>query len=176
MSPSPISSPITTSGASTPLTGGSGAIPLNHVRLPAYRNEGFTVTSRGLDDHLPSQPADPVHRRFVRVQQLSAGLQERVVSEPDILSSQFGNMRHATVWDSHDRPLPSECSSQQSFGDHVKLKPSLDLRSGPPHPGRNHGHWLSCRSCCLSFQSGLCDRLIAISSKLVCWKPLIVSY
>ena len=140
MSPSPISSPRTTSGASTPLTGGSGAIPLNHVRQPAYKNEAFTVASRGFDDHLPSQPADPVHRRFVRVQQLSAGLQERVVSEPDILSSQFGNMRHATVWDSHDRPLPSECSSQRSFGDDVKLKPSLDLRSGPPHPGRNHGH------------------------------------
>ncbi|OEL21602.1 Mitogen-activated protein kinase kinase kinase YODA [Dichanthelium oligosanthes] len=140
MSPSPISSPRTTSGASTPLTGGSGAIPLNHVRQPAYRNEGFTVISRGLDDHLPSRPADPVHGRFVRGQQLSAGLQERVVSEADILSSQFGKIRHANVWDLHDRPLPSERSSQQSFGDHVKLNPSLDLRSGPRHPGRNHGH------------------------------------
>ncbi|CAL4971889.1 unnamed protein product [Urochloa decumbens] len=140
LSPSPISSPRTTSGASTPLTGGSGAIPLNHVRQLAYRNEGFTVTSRGLDDHLPSRPADPAYGRFVRVQQLSAGIQERVVSEADILSSQFGKMRHANVWDSRDRTLPSERSSQQSFGDHVKLKPSLDFRSGPPHPWRNHGH------------------------------------
>ena len=131
MSPSPISSPRTTSGASTPLTGGSGAVPLNHVRQPAYRNEGFTVTSRGFDDHIPSRPVDPVHGRFIRVQQFSAGHQERVVSEADILSSQFGKMRHA---------MPSEHSSQQCFGDHVKLKPSLDLRSGPRHPGRNHGH------------------------------------
>ena len=131
MSPSPISSPRTTSGASTPLTGGSGAVPLNHLRQPAYRNEGFTVTSRGFDDHIPSRPVDPVHGRFIRVQQFSAGHQERVVSEADILSSQFGKMRHA---------MPSEHSSQQCFGDHVKLKPSLDLRSGPRHPGRNHGH------------------------------------
>ncbi|AQK54170.1 Putative MAPKKK family protein kinase isoform 1 [Zea mays] len=140
MSPSPISSPRTTSGASTPLTGGSGAVPLNHLRQPAYRNEGFTVTSRGFDDHIPSRLVDPVHGRFIRVQQLSAGRQERVVSEADILSSQFGKMRHANVWDPHDRPLPSERSSQQCFGDHAKLKPSLDLRSGPLHPGRNHGH------------------------------------
>ncbi|KAF8768682.1 hypothetical protein HU200_007235 [Digitaria exilis] len=142
MSPSPISSPRTTSGASTPLTGGSGAIPLNHVRQPAYRNESFKVTSRGLDDHLPSRPADPVYGRNVQVQQLSAGLQERVVSEADILSPQFGRMRHANVWDSHNRPLPSERSSQQSFGDHVQLKPSLDLRSGSSYRGRNHGQIL----------------------------------
>ncbi|XP_062219849.1 mitogen-activated protein kinase kinase kinase YODA-like [Phragmites australis] len=140
MSPSPISSPKTTSGASTPLTGGNGAIPLNHVRQPAYRNEGFPIASRGLDDHLPSRSADPVHGRFVRVHQLSAGLQERVVPEADILSSQFGKTGHVNVWDLHDRPLPSEHSSQQNFGDHVKLKPSLDLTSGPPHLGRNHGH------------------------------------
>nr|CAB3447470.1 unnamed protein product [Digitaria exilis] len=142
MSPSPISSPRTTSGASTPLTGGSGAIPLNHVMQPAYRNEGFKVTSRGLDDHLPSRPADPVYGRNVQVQQLSAGLQERVVSEADILSPQFGRMRHANVWDSHNRPLPSERSSQQSFGDNVQLKPSLDLRSGSSYRGRNHGQIL----------------------------------
>ncbi|AQK73377.1 Mitogen-activated protein kinase kinase kinase YODA [Zea mays] len=140
MSPSPICSPRTTSGASTPLTGGSGAVPLNHVRQPAYRNEGFTVTSRGFDDHMPSRPVDPVHGRFIRVQQFSVGRQERVVSEVDILSSQYGKMRHANVWDPHDRPLPSERSSQQCFGNHAKLKPSLDLRSGPRQPGRNHGH------------------------------------
>uniref|UniRef100_A0A0A9ANM3 Uncharacterized protein n=1 Tax=Arundo donax TaxID=35708 RepID=A0A0A9ANM3_ARUDO len=135
MSPSPISSPRTMSGASTPLTGGNGAIPLNHVRQPAYRTEGFSTTSRGLDDHLPSRPADPVHGRFVKVQQLSAGLQERVISEPDIPSRQFVKMGRVK-----DRPLPSEHSSKQSFGDHVKLKPSLDLTAGPPRLGRNHGH------------------------------------
>ncbi|KAL6633819.1 hypothetical protein ACP70R_026490 [Stipagrostis hirtigluma subsp. patula] len=136
MSPSPISSPRTTSGASTPLTGGSGAIPLNHVRQPAYSSEGFTITSRGLDDHLPSRPADPVRGRFVRVhQQLSAGLQEMVISESDILGSQFGKMGHV-----NDRPLSSERSSQQTFGDHVKLKPSLDMMSTRLHLGRNHGH------------------------------------
>jgi mitogen-activated protein kinase kinase kinase YODA len=128
------------SGASTPVTGGNGAILLNHARQPAYRNEGFTITSRGHDDHLPNWPADPVHGRFVRAQKLSAGLPERAVSEADILSSQFGKMGHVNVWDLHDRPLPSEHSSQHSSGDRVKLKPSLDLTSAPLHLRRNHGH------------------------------------
>ena len=140
MSPSPISSPRTTSGASTPLTGGNGAIPLNFARQPAYRNEGFTITSRGLDNHLPCRPADPAHGRFVRVQHLLAGLPERVVSDADIPSSQFRNMGHANMWDMHDRPLRSEHSSQHSSVDRVKLTPSLDLTSAPPHPRRNHGH------------------------------------
>ncbi|KAL6911823.1 hypothetical protein ACP4OV_000628 [Aristida adscensionis] len=134
MSPSPISSPRTMSGASTPLTGGSGAIPLSHVRQQAYNTEGFTITSRGFDDHLPNRPADPVHGRFVRVQQLSAGLQEMVISESDVLSSQFGKVGHV-----NNRPLPSEHSSLQAFRDHVKLKPSLDMRSAPRHLGRSCG-------------------------------------
>ncbi|KAJ6386428.1 hypothetical protein OIU78_016362 [Salix suchowensis] len=41
MSPSPIASPRTTSGSSTPLTGGTGAIPFNHLKQTAYLQEGF---------------------------------------------------------------------------------------------------------------------------------------
>uniref|UniRef100_A0A0E0CPI6 mitogen-activated protein kinase kinase kinase n=1 Tax=Oryza meridionalis TaxID=40149 RepID=A0A0E0CPI6_9ORYZ len=140
MSPSPISSPRTTSGASTPLTGGNGAIPFNHARHLAYNNEGFTITSRCLDEHLPNQPPDPVLGRFVRVKQPSLGFQERAVPEADILSPQFGRMGHVSVWNKHDKPLPSEHASQKGFEDRVKLKPPLDLRSGPPHLGCNHGH------------------------------------
>jgi mitogen-activated protein kinase kinase kinase YODA len=135
-SPSPISSLRTTSGASTPVTGGNGAIPLNHARQPAYRNECSTITSRGHDDHLPSRPVDPVHGRFVRSQKLSGGLPERVVSEAGVLGSQFGKMGHVNVWDLHDRSLPSEHSSR----DPVKLTPSLDLTSAPKHFRHNHGH------------------------------------
>uniref|UniRef100_A0A0D9VJ87 mitogen-activated protein kinase kinase kinase n=1 Tax=Leersia perrieri TaxID=77586 RepID=A0A0D9VJ87_9ORYZ len=141
MSPSPISSPRTTSGASTPLTGGNGAIPFNHMRHSAYKNEGFTITSRGLHEQLLNPPLDAVLGRFVRVKQLSPGFQERPVSEADILSPQFGRMGHGNMWDLHDKPLPSEHASQQGFDDHIKLKPSLDLRSGPPrHIGCNRGH------------------------------------
>lgn len=140
MSPSPISSPRTTSGASTPLTGGNGAIPFNHARHLAYNNEGFTITLRCLDEPLPNQPPDPVLGRFVRVKQPSLGFQERAVPEADILSPQFGRMGHVSVWNLHDKPLPSEHASQKGFEDRVKLKPPLDLRSGPPHLGCNHGH------------------------------------
>ncbi|XP_039029066.1 mitogen-activated protein kinase kinase kinase YODA-like [Hibiscus syriacus] len=37
----PISTPRTTSGSSTPLTGGSGAIPFGYLKQSAYFQEGF---------------------------------------------------------------------------------------------------------------------------------------
>ena len=83
MSPSPISSPRTLSGASTPLSGGNGAIPFNHLRQPTYNNEGFAIASRGPDDHFPNRPTDRNLGQFVRVHQVSQGLQERVVSDAD---------------------------------------------------------------------------------------------
>ncbi|KAM0846194.1 hypothetical protein ACQ4PT_055836 [Festuca glaucescens] len=139
MSPSPISSPRTTSGASTPVTGGSGAIPFNHNRQSAYSNEGFTITSRGLDEQA-SRPPDPVVGRSGRPQQFSTGIQERVVSEADIPKPQSGKMRRRNVRDLRDTTLPSKHVSQHGIGNHVKLKPSLDLTSGNPQLVRNHGH------------------------------------
>jgi hypothetical protein len=139
MSPSPISSPRTTSGASTPVTGGSGAIPFNHNRQPVYSNEGFTITSRGLDEQA-SRPLDPVVGRYGRPQQFSTGIQERVVSEADIPKPQSGKMRRRSVRDLHDTTLPSKHVSQHGVGNHVKLKPSLGLTSGNPQLVRNHGH------------------------------------
>jgi hypothetical protein len=90
MSPSPISSPRTLSGASTPLSGGNGAIPFNHLKQPTYSNEGFAIASSGPDDHFPSRPTDRHIGQFVRVHQVSQGLQDGVVSDTDILSPQFG--------------------------------------------------------------------------------------
>jgi len=39
LSPSPISSPITMSGSSTPLSGGTGAIPFHHLNQLVYLQE-----------------------------------------------------------------------------------------------------------------------------------------
>lgn len=41
MSPSPISSPRTTSGSSTPLTCGSGSVPFGYMKQSTYLQEGF---------------------------------------------------------------------------------------------------------------------------------------
>ncbi|RLM73112.1 mitogen-activated protein kinase kinase kinase YODA-like [Panicum miliaceum] len=53
MSPSPISSPRTTSGTSTPLSGGNGAIPFNHLRLSP--SEHFT--RHAFMDHVELNPS-----------------------------------------------------------------------------------------------------------------------
>lgn len=139
MSPSPISSPRTTSGASTPPSCGNGAIPFNHLKQPTHSNEGFVITSRGPDDLFSNWPTDPIHGQFVRVHQVSQGLQERLVSEADILSPQFGK-RLGNVFDLRDRLPPSEHFTHRAFVDHVKLNPSLDLTSGSPHLGLKHGN------------------------------------
>uniref|UniRef100_A0ACD5ZIF3 Uncharacterized protein n=1 Tax=Avena sativa TaxID=4498 RepID=A0ACD5ZIF3_AVESA len=138
MSPSPISSPRTTWGTSTPVTGGSGAIPFNHTRQPSYSNEGFTITSRGLEQ--ASRPPDQVVGRFGRPQQFSTGIQERVVSEADIPKPQSGKMRRRSVRDLRTMTLPSKHVSQHGVGNHVKLKPSLDLTSGNSQLVRSRGH------------------------------------
>nr|CAD1844757.1 unnamed protein product [Ananas comosus var. bracteatus] len=72
MSPSPISSPRTTSGASTPLTGGNGAIPFNHQKHSSYLSDGFTTPStRSPNDLYPggSQYHDPELDLFLGVTQ-----------------------------------------------------------------------------------------------------------
>ncbi|XP_052152053.1 mitogen-activated protein kinase kinase kinase YODA-like [Oryza glaberrima] len=139
MSPSPISSPRTTSGTSTPLSGGNGAIPFNHLKQSTYSNEGFAIPSRSPDDLFASRPTDPDLGQFIRVHQVSQGLQERVVSEADILSPQFGK-RLGNVFDLRDKLSPSERFTHHAFVDHVKLNPSLDLTSGSPHLGLKHGN------------------------------------
>ncbi|XP_062226420.1 mitogen-activated protein kinase kinase kinase YODA-like [Phragmites australis] len=138
MSPSPISSPRTTSGASTPLSGGNGAIPFNHLRYATYSSEGFGITSRGPDDPFPSRHTDPILGQFAQVHQVSQGPRERVVSEADILSPQFGK-RLGNVFDLRERLSPSERFTHHAFVDHMELNPSLDLTSGSPNLGLKHG-------------------------------------
>ncbi|KAK3143999.1 hypothetical protein QOZ80_4AG0307610 [Eleusine coracana subsp. coracana] len=127
MTPSPISSPRTTSGTSTPLSGGNGAIPFNHLRYATYSSEGFGITSRGQDDLFPRQ------------HQVSQGPRERVVSEADILSPQFGK-KLGNVFDLRERLSPSEhITRHHAFVDQIELNPSLDLTSGTPNLGFKHG-------------------------------------
>ncbi|KAF7090294.1 hypothetical protein CFC21_093061 [Triticum aestivum] len=140
MSPSPISSPRATSGASSPVAGVHGAIPFSHARQPAYSNEGFTIAPRGLDKNLPTRPPDPVLGHFGRAQQFSTCTQERVISECDILRPQTGKMRRLNVQDLNATTLASKHVSQHGSGSHMRLKPSLDLTSGNQRLVRNHGH------------------------------------
>lgn len=126
MSPSPISSPRTTSGTSTPLSGGNGTIPFTHLRYATHSSKGYGVASRGTDDLFPRQ------------HQVSQAPRERVVSDADILSPQFGK-KLGNVFDLRERLSPSEHFTRHAFVDHVELNPSLDLTSGSPNLRLKHG-------------------------------------
>ncbi|KAJ4759345.1 mitogen-activated protein kinase kinase kinase 3 [Rhynchospora pubera] len=109
MTPSPISSPRTTSGASTPLTGGTGAIPfssLNHSSSYYLTNDGLVPSIRG-------QQCSP------------AAFRERIISESDILSPHFGKLGHGSLRDPYDSQSHADNGSRR-----MKLNPSLDLRPG----------------------------------------------
>lgn len=138
MSPSPISSPRTTSGTSTPLSGGNGAIPFNHLRYATYSSEGFGTTSRCPDDHFSNRHKDPILGQLTQAHQFSQGPRERVVPEADILSPQFGK-RLGNVFDLRERLSPSEHFTRHAFVDHVEPNPSLDLTSGSLNIGLKHG-------------------------------------
>lgn len=132
LSPSPISSPIATSGASTPLTGGNGAIPFSQSKQGVREPDGFTCLSKCKSDMYLSGTI--CHERKLN---LLAGMQqgpqkvwERVASETDILSAQFGRLRHVHLWDPHEKQpdrvlLPS-------LRDQMKLKPSQNPSSRLP--------------------------------------------
>lgn len=126
------------SGTSTPLSGGNGAIPFNHLRYATYSSEGFGTTSRGLDDHFPARHKDPTLGHFVQAHQVSQGPRERVVSEADILSPQFGK-KLGNAFDLRERLSPSEHFTRHALVDHVVLNPSLDLTSGSLNPGLKRG-------------------------------------
>ncbi|KAI4315429.1 hypothetical protein L6164_028241 [Bauhinia variegata] len=114
MSPSPISSPRTASGSSTPLTGCSGAIPfLTKLLTFSYNGHdpfwGISQTSHAYGDITSSDI-----RRPVSVQ---------------------GDPRDFY----HGKSLLDDCVSQQLLRDHVRLNSSLDLKPSAPTLGRING-------------------------------------
>ncbi|KAG6497863.1 hypothetical protein ZIOFF_045769 [Zingiber officinale] len=132
MSPSPISSPIATSGASTPLTGGNGAIPFSQATQHVSDPDGFTSLSKCKTDLYLS--GTTYHEQKLNLlagmQQGSLKVWERKTSKTDILSTQFGRLRHGNLRDLHKKQ--SDRLPPQSLRDQRKLKPSQNPSSGLP--------------------------------------------
>ncbi|KAM3381985.1 mitogen-activated protein kinase kinase kinase YODA [Capsicum galapagoense] len=128
LSPSPISSPITMSGSSTPLSGGTGAIPFHHLNQSVYLLEAAPLpqspymngTSYWDPDVLRGPPSG------------SHAFRELASSQNDALGKQFG--RPGELYDGQS--VLANRVSQQLLRDHVKLVPSLDLNPCPPLEGR----------------------------------------
>ena len=127
MSPSPISSPRTASGASTPLTGGSGAIPFsNHLKQSAYLQEGLgsiPKPSNGVYINGPAHHDSNID--IFRAMQGSHVSSEFVPSENDILGKQFARHVLGETYDVQSVLADRVC--RQLLGDPVTINPSLDL-------------------------------------------------
>ncbi|XP_065628478.1 mitogen-activated protein kinase kinase kinase YODA-like [Quercus suber] len=135
MSPSPISSPRTTSGSSTPLTGGFGAIPFNHMKQSVYLQEGF-----GSMPNLRNGPYangasyhDSNPDIFRGMQPGSHIFTEVLPSDNDVLGKQFGRPVHGEVYDGQS-VLADRVSRQLLRGDNV-----LDLSPRSSLPSRTNG-------------------------------------
>ncbi|KAL5994388.1 hypothetical protein ACLOJK_024438 [Asimina triloba] len=140
MSPSPISSPRTTSGSSTPLTGGNGAIPFHHLKHGAYHHDGISSSPRSpsgssYHDSKPDlfqamQPGGP------------HAFRELMAAESDILGKSFGRPGHGgDLRELYDgQSILADRVSQQLLRDNVKY-PTLDLiSSASPMLGRATVH------------------------------------
>ncbi|PIN22258.1 MEKK [Handroanthus impetiginosus] len=123
MSPSPISSPRTTSGSSTPLTGGIGAIPFHNQ--PLLSQEAF--------GNLQIRPPTPCSNSssywdvdILRgVQSGSHAFRELTSYDNDALGKQFGRVPNGELYDGQS--VLADRVSQQLLRDPVKLNLSLDL-------------------------------------------------
>lgn len=138
MSP-PISSPRTTSGASTPLTGGSGAIPFNHLKQPVYLQEGFGNLPKPTNNIYGNGPSyqDTSHDIFRGMQPGSHIFSELVPSESDVLGKQLGRPVHGEPYDGQS--VLADRVSRQLLKDQVKMNLSLDLSPISPLPARTSG-------------------------------------
>ncbi|KAL6132039.1 hypothetical protein ACLB2K_070410 [Fragaria x ananassa] len=138
MSPSPISSPRTTSGSSTPLTGGNGAIPFIHLKQSINFQEGFggiSNSSNGLYGNGPSYH-DSSPDMFRGKQPGSPIFSELVPSENDVLAKQFGRPAHTEQY--NGQSVLADRVSRQLLKDHVKMN-RLDLSPKSPLTSRTNG-------------------------------------
>ncbi|KAJ6294686.1 hypothetical protein OIU76_022713 [Salix suchowensis] len=136
MSPSPIASPRTTSGSSTPLTGGTGAIPFNHLKHSVHFQEGFgniPNLSNGIYvNGLAYRDSSP--DLFRGMQPGSPIFSELVPCENDLIGKQLGRPTQGEPYDGQS--VLADRVSRQLLRDHVKMKPSLDLSPNSPLPSR----------------------------------------
>ncbi|GMH29576.1 hypothetical protein Nepgr_031419 [Nepenthes gracilis] len=129
MSPSPISSPRTTSGSSTPLTGGgsgSGTIPSHHSQHLAHFQDGFGSIPRSPKSVFLNGPTyhDPNLHIFRAPQPGSHGFRDLVSSENETATKQLGRPWHVDLY--NGQSVLADRVSQQLLRDHVKLNPSVD--------------------------------------------------
>ncbi|KAK6947795.1 Protein kinase domain [Dillenia turbinata] len=134
MSPSPISSPRTTSGASTPLTGVSGASPFHYLNQPtSYLHESMGIVPKLLPDlhfNTCTSYQDLKPDLFCGMPQVSQGFQD-MVSKNSHLVYQFGQPFFGETRELYDgQSVLAARVSQQLLRDDMKFNRSQDLEVG----------------------------------------------
>lgn len=122
MSPSPISSPLNTSGSSTPLSGGAGAIPFHHFNHSVHLQVNGFIWDPDV---------------FRGTQSGSHVFRDMTPCENDALGKQFGRLTGVETNDGQS--VLANRVTQQLLRDHDKPVPSLDLNPCPPSAGRTGG-------------------------------------
>ncbi|XVF53568.1 hypothetical protein PTKIN_Ptkin05aG0109000 [Pterospermum kingtungense] len=134
MSPSPISSPRTASGSSTPLTGGCGSVPFGYMKQSTYLQEGFgsmPKPSSGL--YVSGSSYHDKNPDIFRVLQSGSHIySELVPSENDVLG--MGRSVHGESYDGQS--VLADRVSRQLLKDHAIMSPSLDLSPSSPSPNQ----------------------------------------
>ncbi|XP_021726676.1 mitogen-activated protein kinase kinase kinase YODA-like [Chenopodium quinoa] len=138
MSPSPISSPRTTSGSSTPLTGASGAIPYHHSQQSHYMQEGFGALPKSPNSVFLNGPYDPSPNILRGMQSGPHGL-TLVSSENEIRIKQVERERPYQGNPCNGRTVLADRVSKQLLREHVKLNPSVEFSPRSTLPSRTHG-------------------------------------
>ncbi|CAO2821192.1 unnamed protein product [Amaranthus hypochondriacus] len=134
MSPSPISSPRTTSGSSTPLTGGTGAIPFHLSQQSVYMQDGFGALPKSPNNVFLNGSSYHDHNAKIRVHSGPRALMTLVSSESEFHIKQVERERPC-----NGRTILADRVSQQLLRDHVKLNPSVELSPRSTLPSQTHG-------------------------------------
>ncbi|XP_061337299.1 LOW QUALITY PROTEIN: mitogen-activated protein kinase kinase kinase YODA-like [Gastrolobium bilobum] len=136
MSPSPISSPHTASGSSTPLTGGCGAIPFHQTKQPTFSFEGVGVSQRtqnGLYSHGNTAYQERKNEPFWGILQTAYACPDIVSSNNDALGNHNRRAVQGVPREFYDgKSYLTDCVSLQLLSDHVRLNSSLNLNPNAP--------------------------------------------
>ncbi|GMH08976.1 hypothetical protein Nepgr_010816 [Nepenthes gracilis] len=137
MSPSSISSPPTTSGSSTPLTGGSYAMQFHHSQPSVHLQGGIGSKPKSPSVFLNGPTNHNLNTHiFQSMQSGSLAFRDLKSSKKETTLKQLRQPCHS---DLHNRrTVFADRVSQQLLRDHVKLNPSLDFSPPSALPSHNH--------------------------------------
>lgn len=133
--PSPLSSPHTASGSSTPITSGGGAIPLNHTKQPKHEAKGMFQQSQNSNRNTAHQKSK--NGQFGRNVQIKQACRDVSSSDNAILAK---NNRRVSRQVRDGKSDLDDCLSQQLSKDHVRVNASLSLNPGAQRLGHKNGH------------------------------------